>query len=325
MCTRNRPAELERCLAALARLNYPSYEIIVVDNAPSDARAREVALRWGVRYLLEPVRGASRARNRGAFASKGEIVAYLDDDAVADPNWLKVLAQEFADPRVMTVTGAILPIISRDSLNPASGANRGPRRIADRDTPHWFEIANFGALGDESNMSFRRSIFGEWPGLDERLGRGNVLDGGEGHYAFFSLIDRGYRIVYNPEAIVRHPDPDKPEEIRRQHFDILATAAAYITYLAVEHPAYWGTLAHYLWNRLRATGTTSKEQTQNTAYRRVPRWLTTLTVLSGPWIYLRSRISRTASPRVDDQDADHHAGDAHPVPTFGTARRKTSL
>ena len=70
----------------------------MVDNAPSDDRSREVAPRWGVRYVTEPVRGLSRARNRGARSCETEIVAYIDDDAVAEPDWLTMLVRDFEDP-----------------------------------------------------------------------------------------------------------------------------------------------------------------------------------------------------------------------------------
>src|SRR2546428_12256692 len=68
ICTRARPTHLERCLTAVARLVYAHFEVLVVDNAPSDVRTREVAAQWGVRYISEPVPGLSRARNRGAQA-----------------------------------------------------------------------------------------------------------------------------------------------------------------------------------------------------------------------------------------------------------------
>ena len=71
ICTRDRPAELERCLRAVRQIEYPRFDVLVVDNAPSKAPAREAAERWAARYVAEPIRGLSRARNRGALESRG--------------------------------------------------------------------------------------------------------------------------------------------------------------------------------------------------------------------------------------------------------------
>jgi glycosyltransferase involved in cell wall biosynthesis len=307
VCTRDRPRQLSRCLTSLSRLDYPFYEVTVVDNAPRDERSRAVALRQGAQYLIEPVPGLSRARNRGARACEAEIVAYLDDDAVAEPDWLTVLARDFGDPLVAAVAGAILPlresgevpILGTESVPPSS--ERGQRRVVDPETPGWFEIANFGAIGDGSNMAFRRNVFGDWAGFDENLGRGTILNGGEEHCAFFALIERGYRIVYDPDAVVRHPDPRTPEERHRRHLNLLATSAAYITYLAVQHPSCRGALARYLFDRLRAATRSGVANSPNKTSRIARRWSTLFAVLSGPWIYLRSRLSRTASPRQEPQ------------------------
>jgi glycosyltransferase involved in cell wall biosynthesis len=312
VCTRDRPQQLDRCLASLASLSYPAYHVLVVDNAPRDERSREVALYWGVQYLIEPVRGVTRARNRGAYACRTEIIAYVDDDAMADPSWLEVLTQDFADPRVAAVTGAILPI------NPASrndtigrGAERGPRRVVGRETPGWFEIANFGDLGDESNMAFRRGVFDVWPGFDERLGRGALLDGGEGHYAFFELIERGYRIVYNPEAIVRHPCARTLEEMRSRHLSLLATTTAYITRLAMENPSCRRALAQYILDRLRGASRPWTNCSEKIGARIAPRWLSLLAMLSGPWIYLRSRMA--AKQRAGNYETEAESFEASHV------------
>src|SRR5579871_4963114 len=85
VCTRDRPEELNRCLCGIMRQGYPEFEVLVIDNAPRDNRTFEVAERWGVRYAVEPVPGLSRARNSGARLSQGEILAYIDDDAVPEP------------------------------------------------------------------------------------------------------------------------------------------------------------------------------------------------------------------------------------------------
>ncbi len=298
VCTRDRPQQLGQCLAALARLEYPAYDVVVVDNAPRNERAQNVALRWGVRYLTEPVGGLSRARNRGARACETEIVAYIDDDAVAEPNWLSALAREFEDPLVAVATGAIRPIRPRGDaahkpeVVAAGETTRRQRRVVDLATPGWFEIANFGEIGDGSNMAFRRSAFEVWPGFDENLGRGTVLSGGEEHYAFFTLIERGYRVVYNPLAVVRHPDPSNAEQARRRHLDLVAITTAYITRLAVEHPSCRKALRQYIFDRVRGIARPWTTRAGRASGRIAPRSLTLLAMFSGLGIYLRSRMAR---------------------------------
>jgi succinoglycan biosynthesis protein ExoM len=94
VCTFRRPAALARLLASLGRLDpaTPSHEIIVVDNdaARGAERIVEEARRGGlqVQYLVEPVRGLARVRNRAVGAASGEFVAFIDDDEEADPAWL---------------------------------------------------------------------------------------------------------------------------------------------------------------------------------------------------------------------------------------------
>src|SRR5205823_9529689 len=92
---------------AVSCLEYPKFDVLIVDNAPKDARAWEIAMRWGTRYVMEPVKGLSHVRNFGARACISEIIAYLDDDAIPERDWLSGLVREFKDPRVMAVTGQI--------------------------------------------------------------------------------------------------------------------------------------------------------------------------------------------------------------------------
>ena len=109
VCTRDRPAELERCLRAVRQIEYPRIDVLVIDNAPVKTPAREAAERWGARYVVEPVKGLSPARNRGALESRGEILAYIDDDAVPEPQWLSSIALAFEDSRVMAAAGRVIP------------------------------------------------------------------------------------------------------------------------------------------------------------------------------------------------------------------------
>ncbi len=107
VASRERPADLARCLTALGQVVYPQLEIIVVaDGAGRDAVARH---RLGDRVKVVPndLPGISAARNLGVDASGGEVLAFLDDDAVPEPMWLAHLVAPFADTRVAAATGHV--------------------------------------------------------------------------------------------------------------------------------------------------------------------------------------------------------------------------
>jgi glycosyltransferase involved in cell wall biosynthesis len=249
VCTYKRPLQLQACLTSLRRVNYPQFEVVVVQNHAEDAGARDIAEGEGAHYFAEPARGLSRARNRGARASSGEIVAYLDDDAVADPGWLAAIVREFSDERVMAVTGRIVPANVETEAErifaAAGGFSLGDESllVLDRSNNRWFELACFGGIGNGGNMAFRKAAFDRWPGFDERLGAGTPIAGGEEHYAFFSLIERGFRVVHAPDAVVRHPFPASIEELRSRAARQLASMAAYTLFLFAEQPRYRRRLA----------------------------------------------------------------------------------
>jgi cellulose synthase/poly-beta-1,6-N-acetylglucosamine synthase-like glycosyltransferase len=293
--TRNRPAQLEQCLAALKQLDYPNFDILVVDNAPDDDRARTLAEQMNVGYLLEPRPGLNHARNRGARACNSDIIAYIDDDAVPEPNWLAELAREFSDPKVAAVAGRVLALRRETEAErlyallegPEVG---GPERLAvDRETPHWFERANFGGIGVGANMAVRRQAFEAWQGFDPRLDRGSPLDGYGEHFAFFQLIEKGFRVVYTPAAVVRHAVPDTLAELRARHLKDLANATAYMTLLLVEHPRHRRAVLRYIAQGLRG----APRPWRSHAPARRPRIVSTrrklLARLSGPFLYWQTR------------------------------------
>lgn len=293
ICTRDRPEALDRCLEAIAQLDYPrEIDVLVVDNAPSNDRARDSATRWGARYVVESIPGLSRARNRGARECSSELVAYLDDDCVCRPEWLAAIALEFIDPKVMAVTGKV-SLRNPDGTEAPVRQDGDERRVVDRETPGWFEMANFGGVGNGGNMVFRRRAFESWPGFDVRLGRGAPLWGGEDNHAFFSLIAEGYRVVYTPVAVVRHPYLGAGEDLRRREIKAYATQAAYVSLLLVERPRYWRETIRYVLGAIRAV-----ERGWRHPKGRPPispivptgrRWMA---YVSGIWLYLRACLQR---------------------------------
>lgn len=94
VCTYNGSRTIARCCEELTRLDYPDYEIIVVDDGSTDHTASLVS-QYAVTLIQTENHGLSSARNTGANAATGEIVAYIDDDAWPDPHWLRYLALAF--------------------------------------------------------------------------------------------------------------------------------------------------------------------------------------------------------------------------------------
>jgi hypothetical protein len=88
ICTRNRPALLRRCLAAVAHLGPAPDQVLVVDNTQGDSHTEDAARDFGARYMIAPEHGLNRARELASARCDTDAVAYLDDDAEPAPDWL---------------------------------------------------------------------------------------------------------------------------------------------------------------------------------------------------------------------------------------------
>src|SRR5262249_17882657 len=95
ICSYNGSRTLRSCLEHVGRLHHPAFEVIVVDDGSTDSTAA-LALAHHARVIRIPNGGLSNARNVGWQAARGEIVAYLDDDAAPDAHWLTYLGARFA-------------------------------------------------------------------------------------------------------------------------------------------------------------------------------------------------------------------------------------
>jgi O-antigen biosynthesis protein len=286
ICTRDRPAELERCLRAVRQIEYPRFDVLVIDNAPIKAPAREAAERWDARYVVEPVRGVSRARNRGALESSSELVVYIDDDEAPERLWLAALIREFREPRIVAVTGRILPFVEQP--NSIRFLDSGTdRHVLDTSVPEWFEITAFGGLAKTGNMAIRSSVFRDWPGFDVRLGRGTPLLAAEDNHAFLSLVDRGFSVVYTPEAVVRHSDPETITELRALHLQCLKQIGLYIGFL-LDQPRYRGEVIRYVLSRI---GGRRRQRQQTSTHLAASPTRDMLEVFKGIALYTRLRLT----------------------------------
>jgi glycosyltransferase involved in cell wall biosynthesis len=194
--------------------------VIVVDNAPSDARTAAVAATHGCRYVREALPGLNRARNRGLHAARHDLVAYTDDDCAPDAGWVNALTSPYADAEVAATTGLVMPLeletVAQESFE-AYSANRRvfePRLYRRSTTPP----STGGVAGIGANMSFRRTTLLDLGGFDPRFDGGTpTLSGGDTEM-FARLLAAGGVIAYRPDALVWHRHRRDLEALRRVVF-----------------------------------------------------------------------------------------------------------
>lgn len=191
VCSYNGAATIAETLGALARLDYPDYEVIVVDDGSTDGTG-EIASRFACRLISVENGGLGHARNIGAEAASGEIVAYLDDDAYPDPDWMRYLAHTFRSTDYAAVGGPNIPPGDEGWIARAiAHAPGGPIHVltSDREAEHI----------PGCNLAVRRESLEEVGGFDAVFrAAGDDVD------VCWRLLDRGWRLGFQPAAAVFH-------------------------------------------------------------------------------------------------------------------------
>jgi GT2 family glycosyltransferase len=231
VCVHNGARTLAECLDGIARLRYPDYEVIVVDDGSTDATAA-IAQARPVRLVVTGANvGLSRARNLGLAAASGEIVAYIDDDAWPDPYWLHYLAWTFLTSDHAGVGGPNLPPPG-DGLVADCVANTpgGPIHILidDEEAEHI----------PGCNMAFRRSALTAVGGFDARFRiAGDDVDLG------WRLQQRGWTLGFHPAAVVWHHRRGLVRAFWRQQLNYGRAEAL----LERKWPEKYNALGHLAW------------------------------------------------------------------------------
>jgi GT2 family glycosyltransferase len=216
LCTFDRPQMLRAALTSLLLMNYPNFEIIVVDNHPASgltAAAVDAMDAPQIRLISEPRQGLARARNTGAVAASHSIVAFTDDDVVIDPQWLHGIADGFASgPEIGCVSG----IVPSGEIGSVAQAYFDRRVTWARNCmPEIFTLSvprpdeplfpfQVGRYGTGANFAMRRDVLLEVGGFDEGLGIGSRAAGGEDIDMFVRVLLAGFGLSYQPSALVWH-------------------------------------------------------------------------------------------------------------------------
>lgn len=229
VCTRDGGARLPECLDALAALEYPGghLDLLVVDNAPLDDSARRVIERYpSIRYVVEPLAGLDRARNRAIVEARGDIIAFTDDDVSVDGRWAEAIGRRFgSEPDVDAVTGLVvadeIDVEPQRLFETYGGFSRGfDRQYFRVDTASGEKAARrhvgAGRFGTGANMAFRRRLFDRIGLFDPALDVGTPTNGGGDLEMFFRVLKEGGTLAYEPSAIVRHRHRRTYEALRTQ-------------------------------------------------------------------------------------------------------------
>lgn len=168
--SRERPSWLELCLTAVGQMRYPAFEVIVVADAAGRSAVAGHPLGGAVKLVPFDEPNISAARNLGIAASAGEIVAFIDDDAVPEPLWLWHLTAAFSDPDVGAATGYTrgrdgVRYQSRAAMAHADGSTR-PFDLPGDDPVVIAGRPGMGVKTEGTNMAFRRDLLIRMGGFD---------------------------------------------------------------------------------------------------------------------------------------------------------------
>ena len=192
----NAAGTLANCLAALRRqVDVPApFEVIVVDDGSEDATA-EVARRFGATLLQQGHAGPAAARNRGIQAARGELIFFTDADCIPADDWLTAMAQPFAAwPQVVGCKG-VYATRQRELI----------ARFAQAEYELKYQTLTAHAVVDfvdAHSAGYRRSVLLAAGGFDP-----SFTSAAEDTELAFRLSAQGYRLAFNPDAVVWHRHP----------------------------------------------------------------------------------------------------------------------
>jgi O-antigen biosynthesis protein len=269
VCACNGADTLRWCLEGMPELDYPDYEVIVVDDGSSDGTAA-IARECGYPAISTPNRGLSSARNTGLEAASGEIVAYIDCDARPDRDWLRYLAASFRATDHAGIGGPNLPPPDGWIADCVANAPGGPVHVllSDREAEHI----------PGCNMAFRRQRLLEVGGFDPRFrAAGDDVD------ICWRLQENGETLGFSAGAVVWHRARDSVRAYWRQQIGYGKAEAL----LERKWPEKYNVGGHYSWGgRLYGNG--------------VPQGLRRWRVYYGRWgTNLFQAMYKTESPALN--------------------------
>jgi glycosyltransferase involved in cell wall biosynthesis len=215
VCARNAEKTIKECVESVLTQSFKDFELIVVDDGSTDS-TKEILKKFQsnskVKLFFQTHKGIASARNTGIHCSSGEFVAFIDSDCIAEKNWLEELLKSFSD-KISVSSG---------------GPNRTPKNRNQKGKNFGLVLDFFSKTGSSyvknsnklievshnpsCNSIYRSRILKEFNGFNERL------SSNEDPELDFRIKRKGYKIVFNPKAIVFHYRKDSFKKVLKQAF-----------------------------------------------------------------------------------------------------------
>jgi GT2 family glycosyltransferase len=230
VCSYNGSGTIGDCCEGLSELEYPDFEVIVVDDGSHDATA-DIARGYGFRVIRTANQGLSSARNVGLQAATGEIVAYIDDDARPDPHWLTYLAATFMRTEYGGVGGPnIAPPGDGLIAECVENAPGNPTHIllSDREAEHL----------PGCNMAFRKAALEAIGGFDPQF-----RTAGDDVDVCWRLRQHGWTLGFSPAAMVWHHRRNSVKTYWKQQLGYGKAEAL----LELKWPEKYNVFGHAVW------------------------------------------------------------------------------
>jgi GT2 family glycosyltransferase len=203
VCSYNGGPTLGQCLRSLFALNYPDYEVIIVDDGSTDDTQAVLSNFPGARVIRQENRGLSAARNAGLRAATGSVIAYTDSDCFADPDWLALLVYQLQRSGAAAVGGP--------NLSPEDGPLAACVAACPGQPTHVLESEQVAEHIPGCNMAFRREALEAINGFDRQYRKaGDDVD------VCWRLQQAGMWITFAPGAFVWHHRRQTPRAYLRQ-------------------------------------------------------------------------------------------------------------
>jgi hypothetical protein len=239
ICTRDRPEGLRATLASLRHQTDSGFSVLVVDNGSNPPETASIVEKAGLSrcdYIVEPRPGLARARNRALGAVRTDLIAWIDDDEVADADWVARLKEGFAHESSPTVVcGVMLPaeleFEAQVRFEQYGGFNKGRGMAPEVLRAGTASVASplypLPTFGPGGNMAFRTEALRSVNGFDPCLGAGTRTYSGEETRVLSSLLSSGHAVLHWPAAITWHTHRREMAALRKQLYGYSAGLTAF--------------------------------------------------------------------------------------------------